>query len=206
MNNKGVYCQRAVLSFFLIVYFKGPKWFVVTDNCYWTWHSFNTVKPTLNVCLTSRFTHTLTSHSLAYLMTMLLHCLLYSSIPIFATSSGPLIFRDLSISYSWKTSTITERNQTTVSLTSSVINQCFCSNHQHTRFAFMPHKHWCFKDGFVNCAGVNVLMVTLHAVWHRRGLIKHLVKHRFNIIRYVTLANILQNLCTKQVHYLLSVE
>lgn len=120
MNNKGVYCQRAVLSFFLIVYFKGPKWFVVTDNCYWTWHSFNTVKPTLNVCLTSRFTHTRTSHSLAYLMTMLLHCLLYSSIPIFATSSGPLIFRDLSISYSWKTSTITERNQTTVSLTSSI--------------------------------------------------------------------------------------
>lgn len=44
----------------------------------------------------------LTSHSLEYLMTMLLHCLLYSAMPILATSSGPLIPRVLSISYSCK--------------------------------------------------------------------------------------------------------
>ncbi len=43
----------------------------------------------------------LTSHSLEYLMTMPLHCLLYSEMPIFATSSGPLIPKVLSISYSY---------------------------------------------------------------------------------------------------------
>lgn len=44
----------------------------------------------------------LTSHSLEYLMTMFLHCLLYSAMPILATSSGPLIPNVLSISYSYK--------------------------------------------------------------------------------------------------------
>lgn len=44
----------------------------------------------------------LTSHSPAYLMTMPLHCLLYSAMPILATSSGPLIPKVLSISYSYK--------------------------------------------------------------------------------------------------------
>ena len=45
----------------------------------------------------------LTSHSPAYLMTILRHSLLYFSIPILATSSGPVIPSILSISYSWKT-------------------------------------------------------------------------------------------------------
>lgn len=59
--------------------------------------------------LVSKFSHVdiilssmLTSHSLEYLMTMFLHCLLYSAMPILATSSGPLIPKVLSISYSYK--------------------------------------------------------------------------------------------------------
>lgn len=44
----------------------------------------------------------LTFHSLEYLMTMFLHCLLYSAMPILATSAGPLIPKVLSISYSYK--------------------------------------------------------------------------------------------------------
>ena len=44
----------------------------------------------------------LTSHSPEYLMTIFLHWLLYSAMPILATSSGPLIPKVLSISYSYK--------------------------------------------------------------------------------------------------------
>lgn len=54
----------------------------------------HTILPTISCGL-------LTSHSPAYLMTMPLHCLLYSSMPILATSSGPLIPKVLSISYSY---------------------------------------------------------------------------------------------------------
>ena len=44
--------------------------------------------------------NTLTSHSFAYLLTIFRHSELYALMPILATSSGPLIPRVLSISYS----------------------------------------------------------------------------------------------------------